>query len=57
MTETARECRARLRRLQEWQRHARTPGERERVCAWADAVEAKWRAMMEAEKQSAPAAG
>ena len=55
--ETVAEVQARLARLRLWQRNARTPGEREHVREWADGVEVRAQAMLETEKQSAPAAG
>ena len=50
MSETIEECAARLARLRDWQQHARTPGEREKVREWADGVQRRRQAMVQQEE-------
>ena len=50
LMETVQEVQARLSRLRLWQQHARTPGEREHVRAWADGVEYRLQGMVQQEE-------
>ena len=51
--ETIEECAARLARLRDWQRNARTQGEWEHVAQWAGAVRARLQAMVQREEAAA----